>query len=198
MLREQRGLAGLMREFGLTLSAAVVLSVTLSLTFTPMMCGKALKRLRAAEEPAHEGAGGRLRQAGAGLCPLAGRGDAAQAADATSSSAPPSRRWCSTPPPTPASSRSRTPASSRPVVTLPQDSAHPKTDAKAREVAHIIAADSDVLEAAARQRQGNLSGVGITFAQVTRTIGRKSTIPRWRQRLRPQKPARVVGAPRCR
>ncbi|MDB5460415.1 MAG: acriflavine resistance protein, partial [Caulobacteraceae bacterium] len=33
----------LMREFALTLSAAVVLSVTLSLTFTPMLCGKFLK-----------------------------------------------------------------------------------------------------------------------------------------------------------
>ncbi|MBV8538050.1 MAG: efflux RND transporter permease subunit, partial [Alphaproteobacteria bacterium] len=33
----------LMREFGMTLSAAVVISVTLSLTFTPMLCGKFLK-----------------------------------------------------------------------------------------------------------------------------------------------------------
>jgi HAE1 family hydrophobic/amphiphilic exporter-1 len=33
----------LMREFALTLSASVVLSVALSLTFTPMLCGKFLK-----------------------------------------------------------------------------------------------------------------------------------------------------------
>jgi HAE1 family hydrophobic/amphiphilic exporter-1 len=33
----------LMREFALTLSAAVVISVILSLTFTPMLCGKFLK-----------------------------------------------------------------------------------------------------------------------------------------------------------
>jgi HAE1 family hydrophobic/amphiphilic exporter-1 len=37
-----------MREFALTLSAAVVISVTLSLTFTPMLCGKFL---RAPEPP---------------------------------------------------------------------------------------------------------------------------------------------------
>ena len=40
----------IMREFGLTLSAAVVISVAMSLTFTPMLCGKFLK---APEPPKH-------------------------------------------------------------------------------------------------------------------------------------------------
>ncbi len=45
------GIVGrLMREFALTLSAAVVLSVFLSLTFTPMLCAKFLK---APEPPKH-------------------------------------------------------------------------------------------------------------------------------------------------
>ena len=34
----------LMREFALTLSAAVVMSLLLSLTLTPMLCGQFLKR----------------------------------------------------------------------------------------------------------------------------------------------------------
>jgi HAE1 family hydrophobic/amphiphilic exporter-1 len=50
------GIVGrLMREFALTLSAAVVLSVTLSLTFTPMLCGKFLKAPEPPKNPIMKG-----------------------------------------------------------------------------------------------------------------------------------------------
>jgi HAE1 family hydrophobic/amphiphilic exporter-1 len=45
----------LMREFALTLSAAVVLSVTLSLTFTPMLCAKFLKAPEPPKNPVMKG-----------------------------------------------------------------------------------------------------------------------------------------------
>src|SRR6185437_4528719 len=50
------GVVGLlMREFALTLSAAVVLSVGLSLTFTPMLCGKFLKAPEPPRNPVMKG-----------------------------------------------------------------------------------------------------------------------------------------------
>ena len=42
----------LMREFALTLGAAVVVSMVLSLTLTPMLCARFLKRARAADRSA--------------------------------------------------------------------------------------------------------------------------------------------------
>ena len=45
----------LMREFALTLAAAVVLSVVLSLTFTPMLCGKFLKAPEPPRNPLMKG-----------------------------------------------------------------------------------------------------------------------------------------------
>src|ERR1700749_4667537 len=45
----------LMREFALTLSAAVVISVALSLTFTPMLCGKFLKAPEPPKNPIMKG-----------------------------------------------------------------------------------------------------------------------------------------------
>ena len=52
------GVVGLlMREFALTLSAAVLVSLVLSLTLTPMLCGQFLQAPEAAGERVHQGAG---------------------------------------------------------------------------------------------------------------------------------------------
>jgi HAE1 family hydrophobic/amphiphilic exporter-1 len=45
----------IMREFGLTLAAAVVISVMMSLTFTPMLCGKFLKAPEPPRNPLMKG-----------------------------------------------------------------------------------------------------------------------------------------------
>ncbi len=51
------GVVGMMmREFALTLSAAVVISVILSLTLTPMLCAQLPKPARAADQRLHQGA----------------------------------------------------------------------------------------------------------------------------------------------
>ena len=55
------GVVGLlMREFAVTLSAAVLLSLVLTLTLTPMLCSRFLKRAGAAVERLHEVPGARL------------------------------------------------------------------------------------------------------------------------------------------
>ena len=48
----------LMREFAFTVSVAVALSVFLSLTFTPMMCGKFLQASGAFPQSVHGRSGG--------------------------------------------------------------------------------------------------------------------------------------------
>jgi HAE1 family hydrophobic/amphiphilic exporter-1 len=182
----------LMREFGLTLSAAVVLSVTLSLTFTPMMCGKFLKAPSPPKNPFMKGLETgfhRLERGYARALDVVMRhkpltlfifiGTAILSvvlyATAQTGFFP-----------------QQDTGFIQAVVTLPQDSAYPKTDAKAKEVARILASDPDVLEAGYNVG-GNLSGVGITFALRNHDEGRKSSMAEVMQRLRP-KLAQVVGA----
>jgi HAE1 family hydrophobic/amphiphilic exporter-1 len=182
----------LMREFGLTLSAAVVLSVTLSLTFTPMLCGKFLKAPEPPKNPFMKGLETgfhRLERGYARALDVVMRhkpltlfifiGTAILSvvlyATAQTGFFP-----------------QQDTGFIQAVVTLPQDSAYPKTDAKAKEVARILANDPDVLEAGYNVG-GNLSGVGITFALRNHDEGRKSSMAEVMQRLRP-KLAQVVGA----
>jgi HAE1 family hydrophobic/amphiphilic exporter-1 len=182
----------LMREFGLTLSAAVVLSVTLSLTFTPMLCGKFLKAPQPPRNPIMKGLETgfhKLERGYAGALdkvmlhkPLTlfifiGTALLSVVLYATAQTG---------------FFPQQDTGFIQAVVTLPQDSAYPKTDAKAREVARILASDPDVLEAGYNVG-GNLSGVGITFALRNHDDGRKSSMAEVMQRLRP-KLAQVVGA----
>jgi HAE1 family hydrophobic/amphiphilic exporter-1 len=182
----------LMREFGLTLSAAVVLSVTLSLTFTPMLCGKFLKAPEPPKNPIMKGLDSGFHKLERGyarwldavmrhkplmLFTFIGTAVLSVVLYATAKTG---------------FFPQQDTGFIQAVVTLPQDSAYPKTDAKAREVAHILAADPDVLEAGYNVG-GNLSGVGITFALRNHDDGRKASMAEVMQRLRPQL-ARVVGA----
>ena len=182
----------LMREFGLTLSAAVVLSVTLSLTFTPMLCGKFLKAPEPPKNPVMKGLETGFHNLERGYAraldvvmrhkPLTlfifiGTAILSVVLYATAETG---------------FFPQQDTGFIQAVVTLPQDSAYPKTDAKAKEVARILANDPDVLEAGYNVG-GNLSGVGITFALRNHDDGRKSSMAEVMQRLRP-KLAQVVGA----
>jgi HAE1 family hydrophobic/amphiphilic exporter-1 len=182
----------LMREFGLTLAAAVVLSVTLSLTFTPMLCGKFLKApqppknrfmkgletgFTRLERSYARGLDVVMRHKGLTLFTFLGTVVLSVVLYMTAQTG---------------FFPQQDTGFIQAIVTLPQDSAFPKTDAKAREVARILAADPDVLESGYNVG-GNLSGVGITFALRSRDEGRKVSMQEVMQRLRP-KLARVVGA----
>ncbi len=77
------GVVGLlMREFAITLSVAVLLSLFLSLTLTPMLCAKFLKAPKPASNPLTRMLEKGIRQAGSRLCERAGRSSAPQARDA--------------------------------------------------------------------------------------------------------------------
>jgi HAE1 family hydrophobic/amphiphilic exporter-1 len=182
----------LMREFGLTLAAAVVLSVTLSLTFTPMLCGKFLKAPEPPKNPFMKGLESGfhrlergyaraldlvMRHKGLTLFSFIGTAVLSVVLYVTAQTG---------------FFPLQDTGFIQAVVTLPQDSGYANTEAKAREVAHILAADPDVLEAGYNVG-GNLSGVGITFALRTHDEGRTASMQEVMQRLRP-KLARVVGA----
>ncbi|MEI9891412.1 MAG: efflux RND transporter permease subunit [Caulobacteraceae bacterium] len=182
----------LMREFGLTLAAAVALSVTLSLTFTPMLCGKFLKAPEPPKNPIMKGLESGfhklergyaraldvvMRHKGLTLFTFIGTAVLSVVLYMTAQTG---------------FFPLQDTGFIQAVITLPQDSGYPNTDAKAREVARILAADPDVLEAGYNVG-GNLSGVGVTFALRNRDEGRKASMQEVMQRLRP-KLARVVGA----
>ncbi|MGZ3346086.1 MAG: efflux RND transporter permease subunit [Caulobacteraceae bacterium] len=181
----------LMREFGLTLAAAVALSVTLSLTFTPMLCGKFLRPPEPPRNPLMKGLETGfhklergyaraldvvMRHKGLTLFTFVGTAVLSVVLYVTAQTG---------------FFPLQDTGFIQAVITLPQDSGYPNTDAKAREVARILASDPDVLEAGYNVG-GNLSGVGITFALRNRDDGRKATMQEVMQRLRP-KLARVVG-----
>jgi HAE1 family hydrophobic/amphiphilic exporter-1 len=181
----------LMREFGLTLAAAVALSVTLSLTFTPMLCGKFLKPPEPPKNPFMKGLetgfhklergyaralDAVMRHKALTLFSFIGTAVLAVVLYVTAQTG---------------FFPLQDTGFIQAVVTLPQDSGYPNTDAKAKEVARILAADPDVLEAGYNVG-GNLSGVGVTFALRNRDDGRKATMQEVMERLRPQL-NRVVG-----
>ena len=180
-----------MREFGLSLAAAVALSVTLSLTFTPMLCAKFLKAPEPPKNPIMKGLETGfhklergyaraldtvMRHKGLTLFSFIGTALLSVVLYLTADTG---------------FFPLQDTGFIQTVVTLPQDSGYPNTDAKAKEVARILASDPDVLEAGYNVG-GNLSGVGVTFALRSRDEGRKATMQQVMDRLRPRL-NRVVG-----
>jgi HAE1 family hydrophobic/amphiphilic exporter-1 len=180
-----------MREFGLSLAAAVALSVTLSLTFTPMLCGKFLKPPEPPKNPVMKGLESgfhKLERGYARALDVVMRHKALTLFGFIGTAVLSVVLYMT-------AETGFFPLQDtgfiQAVVTLPQDSGYPNTDAKSKEVARILASDPDVLEAGYNVG-GNLSGVGITFALRSRDEGRTATMQQVMDRLRP-KLARVVG-----
>ena len=182
----------LMREFALTLSAAVVLSVTLSLTFTPMLCAKFLKAPEPLKNPLMRG----LETGFHNLEKSYARGldvvmrhklltlgvfiatailSVVLYATAKTGFFP----------------QQDTGFIQASVITN-QDSSYLRTDAKAQQVSRIIADDPDVDEAGYNIGGNNLSNANIPFALRSRENGRTATPDEIIARLRP-KVARVIG-----
>ncbi|HEY4029014.1 MAG TPA: efflux RND transporter permease subunit, partial [Caulobacteraceae bacterium] len=181
----------LMREFALTLSAAVVMSVCLSLTFTPMLCGKFLKAPEPPKNPI-------MKALEAGFHALE-RGYA---------------RWLDVvmrhKPLTMAVFLStailavvlyvtahtgffpqQDTGFVQAAISLPQGSGFPVAEAKIMQVAKILTSDPDMMESD-YSVGGNLSQAQVNAALRTRDNGRKASVAQIIERLRP-KLARVVG-----
>jgi HAE1 family hydrophobic/amphiphilic exporter-1 len=182
----------LMREFGLTLAAAVVISVCLSLTFTPMLCGKFLKPPEPPKNPLMKGletgfhklergyARGLdavMRHKGLTLFTFIGTGILAVALYVTS--------------PTGFFPQQDTGFLGGAMLTA-QNSSYAYTDSKAQEVIKIIGADPDVDEAH-YNIGNNPTSANLNVTLRTLEDGRRATADQVIARLRP-KLARVVGA----
>ncbi len=181
----------LMREFALTLAAAVVLSVCLSLTFTPMLCAKFLKTPQPAKNPIMKGletgfhnleksyARGLdvvMRHKLATIAVFIGTAVLAVVLYATAK--------------TGFFPQQDTGFIQVTMITN-QDSGYTRTDAKAREVAKIIAEDPDV-EEAGYVIGGNLSQSNLLLTLRPKDDGRKASSEQIIARLRPRV-ARVIG-----
>jgi HAE1 family hydrophobic/amphiphilic exporter-1 len=182
----------LMREFALTLSAAVVLSVVLSLTFTPMLCGKFLKAPEPPKNPILKGLETgfhRLERGYARGLDVVMRHKLLMMAVfiATAILSVVLYATAKT-----GFFPSQDTGFIQAIVVSPQDTSYPKANAKAGQVAAIIAQDPDVVEAG-YNIGGNLSSINIVFALRPKDEGRTSTPEEIIARLRP-KLARVVGA----
>jgi HAE1 family hydrophobic/amphiphilic exporter-1 len=182
----------LMQEFAFTLSAAVVLSVVLSLTFTPMMCGKFLRapkppkggvmkaletgfrRLDAGYSKALDAV---LRHEPATIAVFLATAVAAIVLYATSS--------------TGFFPQQDTGFLSGTVVTS-QDSSFEKTSQKVQQVADIVRGDPDVVEVHFYIGQGSLNQANFNVALKPKDAGRKASADQVIARLRP-KLARLVG-----
>ena len=182
----------LMQEFALTLSAAVVLSVVLSLTFTPMMCGKFLRPPKPASnsfikaletgfhrlDEAYAKALDRvLRHEPATLMVFLATAAAAIGLYATSS--------------TGFFPQQDTGFMSGTIVTS-QDASFEKTRQKVQQVADIVRNDPDIVEAHFYIGQGSLNQANFNVALKPKDSGRKASADQIIARLRP-KFARLVG-----
>ena len=187
------GIVGrLMREFALTLSAAVVLSVTLSLTFTPMLCGKFLKAPEPPKNPLMKGLETGFHNLERGY---------ARGLDAVMRHKPLTLFTFICTAILSVALYMTSPTGFFPQqdtgflgggMQTAQDSSYAYTDAKSQEMVKIIAQDPDVEEA--HYNIGNNptnSNLNVTLR--TREDGRRATADQILQRLRP-KLARVVGA----
>jgi HAE1 family hydrophobic/amphiphilic exporter-1 len=186
------GIVGrLMREFALTLSAAVVLSVTLSLTFTPMLCAKFLRAPEPPKNPIMKGLENgfhKLEKSYARgldvvmqhklmtMAVFIGTAILSVVLYATAS--------------TGFFPQQDTGFISGSLQTA-QDSSYASTDAKSRQAIKIIAADHDV-EEAHYNIGGNASNSNLNVTLKSREAGRTSSADQIIARLRPQL-ARVVG-----
>ena len=182
----------LMREFALTLSASVVISVVMSLTFTPMLCGQFLrppqpprnlfmKALEAGfvklEKSYVRGLDVVMRHKVVTLLIFIGTALLSVVLYATAH--------------TGFFPLQDTGFIQGSVITA-QDSSFANTNAKAGQVMKIIAADPDVMEAH-YNIGSNLSQAGLNFALRPREQGRTANATQIIARLRP-KLAQVVGA----
>ena len=182
----------LMREFALTLSAAVVLSVVLSLTFTPMLCAKFLKQPGPPRSPImrglERGFGWMEKGYDRGLDVVMRHKLLTMAlfvATAVLSGVLYATAQTGFFPQQDTGFISAT-------VILAQDSGYHDSDDKTREVFKIAAADPDVTEVH-YSVAGNLSQTTGTLALRPRDRGRTATSAEVIARLRP-KLAQVVGA----
>jgi hydrophobe/amphiphile efflux-1 (HAE1) family protein len=182
----------LMREFALTLSAAVVVSVILSLTFTPMLCGKFLKAPEPPKNPIMKGLESGfhkmergyaraldavMRHKGLTLFTFLGTAVLAVVMYVTS--------------PTGFFPQQDTGFLGGALQTA-QNSSYAYTDLKSQQAVKIIAADPDV-EEAHYNIGGNPTNSNLNVTLRQRDDGRRATADQIIARLRPQL-AKVVGA----
>ncbi len=181
----------LMREFALTLSAAVVLSVTLSLTFTPMLCGQFLKPPEPLRNPLMRGLESgfhRLERGYARWLDVVMRHKLLTMVVFVATAALSVVLYATAK--TGFFPQQDTGFIQATMITN-QDSGFKRTDAKAREVAKIMAQDPDA-EEAGYIIGGNLSQSSILFALRPTDDGRTATSDQIIARLRP-KLSRVIG-----
>jgi HAE1 family hydrophobic/amphiphilic exporter-1 len=182
----------LMREFALTLAAAVVVSVVLSLTFTPMLCGRFLKHPDPPQHPIMKGLENGFQRLERGYArglaavmrhkPLTLAVFIATALLSVLLYATAKTGFF------PQQDTGYLNGS----LLAAQDSSYAATDAKALEALRIIAADPDVSEAH-YNIGGNVSTANINVGLKLRDDGRKATADQIIARLRP-KLAQLVGA----
>jgi len=186
------GIVGrLMREFALTLSAAVLISVTLSLTFTPMLCAKFLKAPQPPKNPIMKG----LERGFDNMEKSYARGlDVVMQHKLLTMAVFVATALLSVVLYATASTgffpQQDTGFLSGAMLTA-QDSSYAATDAKAKQAIQIIAADPDV-EEAHYNIGGNVTSANLNVTLKPQDHGRKSTADQIIARLRP-KLARVIG-----
>ncbi len=187
------GIVGrLMREFALTLSASVLISVALSLTFTPMLCARFLKAPQPYASAILKGlerAFERLERSYAhGLGRVMRHKPLVMIAFLATTVLSAALYLTAQTGFFPQQDTGFLQAS----VLTAQDSSYESTDAKAQQVLKIIGADPDV-EEAHYNIGGNVTNAYINIALKSRDRGRTATAEQIMARLRPQL-ARVVGA----
>jgi HAE1 family hydrophobic/amphiphilic exporter-1 len=181
----------LMREFALTLSLAVALSVILALCFAPMLCSKFLLPPRPPRTPvmkALESGFHRLEAGYARWLQVVMRHQRATLAVFLGTAVV--AVWLYATAATGFFPQQDT-GFIQGTINTAQDSSYPRTLEKARAVLKIIAADPDTAEAHFTIG-GNLSQVGVNVTLITRAAGRKATASEIITRLRP-KLAQLVG-----
>jgi HAE1 family hydrophobic/amphiphilic exporter-1 len=187
------GIVGrLMREFALTLSAAVLISVALSLTFTPMLCGKFLKAPQPPRNPLMKGLESgfqKMERAYARGLEVVMRHKLLTMAVFIATAILSGALYATAK--TGFFPQQDTGFLSGAMLTA-QDSSYASTDAKALEMIKIIAADPEVAEAH-YNIGGNVTSANLNVALRPVDEGRKITADQVIARLRP-KLARVVGA----
>jgi HAE1 family hydrophobic/amphiphilic exporter-1 len=187
------GIVGrLMREFALTLSASVLISVALSLTFTPMLCGQFLRAPQPLKNPVMKGLERgfeRLEKSYARGLDLIMRHKLSTLAIFIGTAILSGVLYATAS--TGFFPQQDTGFIQASMLTA-QDSSYESTEAKAEQVLKIIGADPDV-EEAHDNIGGNVTTAFINIALKSRDRGRTASAEQIMARLRPQL-ARVVGA----
>jgi HAE1 family hydrophobic/amphiphilic exporter-1 len=182
----------LMREFALTLSASVVISVLMSLTFTPMLCGKFLRHPDPPRNPVMKGleaAFTKLERGYAASLDVVMRHKIATLLVFIGTAVLSGVLYATAH--TGFFPQQDTGFIQGSVITA-QDSSYDNTNAKVQAVMKIIASDPDVMESHYNVG-GNLSQTSINVTLRPREEGRKDSAADIITRLRP-KVAQVIGA----